>query len=396
MTPSLPARLVLEDGRVFRGRSFGRPGEVVAEIVFNTTHTGYQEVLTDPSYRFEAVTFTVPILGIYGVASELDDESSGPQAAGMICREVSRRCSNWRARRTLPEYMEAAGLLGIEGVDTRSLVKHLRDEGSKMGVLTTGEEPDATLVDKARAAPRMDGLDLAKEVTCGEPYEWAEGFGPENHPWGHDLPAPRAAAKSQGQVVVIDFGVKRDILRHLYARGLSVTVVPGGTPAEEILERNPDGVLLSNGPGDPAAVHYGILAARKLVAAEGPPVFGVCLGHQILSLALGARTHHLKFGHRGGNHPVRDLETGKVLITSHNHGFAVDPHGLERTPLQPTYVSLFDGTLEGIKHKELPVQAVQFHPEAGPGPHEAGRFFDAFLARIQTHRGGRARAGVGR
>lgn len=392
MTPSLPARLVLEDGRVFHGRSFGRPGEVVAEIVFNTSHTGYQEVLTDPSYRFEAVTFTVPILGIYGVTGELDDESGAVQAAGMICREVSRRCSNWRARRTLPEHMEAVGLLGIEGIDTRTLVKHLRDEGSKMGVMTTGQEPDADLVDKARAAPRMDGLDLAREVTCSEPYEWSEPFGPENHPWGHALPAPRFAPGSQGEVVVLDFGVKRDILRHLASRGLKVSVVPAGTPAEEILERSPDGVFLSNGPGDPAAVHYGIEAARKLIAAEGPPVFGVCLGHQILSLAMGARTHHLKFGHRGGNHPVRDADTGKVLITAHNHGFAVDPHGLERTPIEVTHVSLFDGTLEGIRHKELPVQAVQFHPEAGPGPHEASSFFDTFLSRIQAHRGVGSRA----
>ena len=386
---ALPARLVLEDGRVFRGRHFGRPGEVVAEIVFNTSHTGYQEVLTDPSYRFEAVVFTVPILGIYGVGDALDDESARPQAAGMICREVSRRASSWRSRRTLPEYLEATGLLGIEGIDTRTLVKHLRDEGSKMGVLTTGTEPDAELVEKARRAPRMDGLDLAREVTTAEPYEWAEPFRPENHPWGHGSPAPEFAPGSQGQVVVVDFGVKRDILRHLASRGLKVTVVPASTPAEEILEREPDGVLLGNGPGDPAAVAYGIEAARRLVAAEGPPVFGVCLGHQILSLALGARTHHLKFGHRGGNHPVRELETGRVQITSHNHGFAVDPQGLERTPLVATHVSLFDGTLEGVRHKELPVRAVQFHPEAGPGPHEAGKFFDEFLAAVQAQRGAR-------
>jgi len=386
MSESLPARLVLADGRVFSGRSFGRPGEVAAEVVFNTAHTGYQEVLTDPSYRFEAVTFTVPILGIYGVPDELDAQSARPQAAGLVCREVSRRASSWRARRTLPEFMAEAGLLGIEGVDTRTLVKHLRDEGSQIGLLTTGEEPDAELVEKARAAPSMTGLDLAREVTCAEPYPWAEGFAAETAPWSREHPAPTAAPGGAGRLVVIDFGVKRDILRHLAARGLEVEVVPASTPAGEVLDRAPDGVLLSNGPGDPAAVAYGVETARALVAAEGPPVFGVCLGYQIICLALGARTRHMKFGHRGGNHPVRDVATGRVLITSHNHGFAVAPPSLEGTPLVPTYTSLFDGTLEGVRHRELPVAAVQFHPEAGPGPHDAQGFFDALVARVAAGR----------
>ena len=375
-----PARLILEDGRVFRGRSFGAPAEggVVAEVVFNTSHTGYQEVLTDPSYRFEAVCFTVPILGIYGVTSELDDQSAGPQASAIICREVSRRASSWRSRWTLPEYMEAHGVPGIEGIDTRTLVHHLRDHGSKIGVLSTGDEPDEELVERARRSPRMAGLDLAREVTTAEPYPWREGFAAENAPWGIALPEPMVTTGGRGEVVVVDFGVKRDILRHLTARGFDVTVVPAGTPAGEVLERAPKGIFLSNGPGDPAAVTYGVETARALIAAEGPPVFGVCLGHQIISLAMGARTHHLKFGHRGANHPVREAETGRVLITSHNHGFAVDPASLQDTPLVASYESLFDGTLEGVRHRELPVEALQFHPEAGPGPHDAAGFFERF------------------
>ena len=382
MSEPLPARIVLEDGRIFHGTSFGRPGEVVAEVVFNTTHTGYQEVLTDPSYRFEAVTFTVPILGIYGVVESEDDQAAGPQAAAIICREVSKRASNYRSRQTLPEFMDAQGMLGIENIDTRTLTKHLRDHGSKIGVLTTGSEPDDELVDKARAAPRMDGLDLAREVTCAAPYAWSERFGAENHPWGNAFPEPQVAPGAAGKVVIVDFGVKRDILRHLASRGLDLTVVPASTPAAAILERQPDGIMLSNGPGDPAAVSYGIETARALIEAEGPPVFGVCLGYQIISLAMGASTRHMKFGHRGGNHPVRDVETGRVLITSHNHGFAVDPASLGSTPLEPLYESLFDGTLEGVKHRELPVRAVQFHPEAGPGPHDAAGFFDQFVTLV--------------
>lgn len=381
-----PARLVLEDGRVFHGRSFGAQAEggmeTIAEVVFNTTHTGYQEVLTDPSYRFEAVCFTVPILGIYGVAGELDAQSGRPQAAAIICREVSKRASSWRAKHTLPEYMREVGVPGIEGVDTRTLVKHLRDEGAKIGVLTNGEESDDVYVAKARAAPHMEGLDLAQEVTTGAEYAWTEGFSPENTPWGSEREA--VAPGSSGLVVVVDFGIKRDILRHLAARGFELAVVPASTPAEAILERTPRGVFLSNGPGDPAAVEYGVHTARTLVQSEQVPVFGVCLGNQILSLAMGAKTRYMKFGHRGGNHPVRELESGRVLITSHNHGFAVDPASLKKTPLLPTYESLFDGTLEGVKHRELPVAAVQFHPEAGPGPHEAGRFFDDFLEATQA------------
>jgi carbamoyl-phosphate synthase small subunit len=378
---SLPARVVLEDGRVFRGRSFGAAGQVVAEVVFNTSHTGYQEVLTDPSYRFEAVTFTVPILGIYGVADEADDQSAKPQAASILCREVSHRSSNWRARKTLPEHLAELGLVGVEQLDTRSLVKHLRDKGSKNGVITTDSDaPDADLVDLARSARHMAGLDLVREVTCQEPYTWDQRFGIDNAPWRANS-GPAVSAEGR-RVVVVDFGIKRDILRHLASRGMQLTVVPAHTSADEILALEPDGVFLSNGPGDPSAVSYAIETVRALVAAERCPIYAICLGHQLMCLALGARTHKLKFGHRGGNHPVRDIGSGQVKVTSHNHGFAVDPASLASTPLEPTFESLFDGCLEGVRHRELPIKTVQFHPEAAPGPHEAGAFFDDFAAAI--------------
>ncbi len=391
MAQQRPARLVLADGRVFHGRSFGADREVVAEVVFNTSHTGYQEVLTDPSYRFEAVVFTVPILGIYGVVGDgSDDQSGGPQASAIICREVSWRPSNYRSSKSLPEHLEALGVPGIEGVDTRSLTKHLRDHGSQNGLITTSDEPEAALVERARAAPSMEGLDLAREVTTKAPYAWTEVFGEENEPGGLLLPRPFVAAGSAGRIVLLDFGIKRDILRHLASRGLEITVVPAQTPAEAILERQPDGVFLSNGPGDPAAVAYGIETATRLIANTangGVPVYGVCLGNQILSLASGAKTHKLKFGHRGANHPVREAETGRVLITSHNHGFAIDPASLAGSSVEASYVSLFDGTIEGIRHRELPIAATQFHPEAGPGPHEAASFFDDFVRAIAAHRG---------
>ncbi|RMG18442.1 MAG: carbamoyl-phosphate synthase small subunit [Planctomycetota bacterium] len=385
------ARLALADGRVFHGRSCGAPLDVAAEVVFNTSHTGYQEVLTDPSYRGQAVVFTVPILGIYGVAGAGDDQAEAPQAAALVCREMSRRASSWRAQEPLPAFLARHGVPAIEGVDTRSLVRHLRERGAVLGVLSVGEEPDAELVERARHAPPMRGRDLASEVSCATPYEWTEGFDTATTPWGTAGPVERCAAGRR--VVVVDLGVKRDILRHLAARGCEVSVVPLGTPLEAILERDPAGVLLSNGPGDPAAVGRGIELARGLLACEGLPVYGVCLGYQLISLAIGAKTIKMKFGHRGGNHPVRDLERGKVLISAHNHGFAVDPSSLAGTPLLATHESLFDGTLEGVRHRELPVRAVQFHPEAGPGPHEAETFFDDFVRDLAVAPAERAREG---
>jgi carbamoyl-phosphate synthase small subunit len=380
---SLPAKLVLEDGRVFEGRAFGAPGETTAEIVFNTSHTGYQEVLTDPSYCGQAVVFTVPILGIYGVAPGRDDESEKPQAAAIICREASRTASNHRSQITLQDYLKKHGIFGLEGIDTRALVNHLRENGAKNGVLSTQDLDDASLLAKAKAAPNMNGLDLAKVVSTKTAYTWKENYGDEG-PWRPTAKRFSHAPGSAGKVVVVDFGIKRGILRHLVDRGFAVQVVPAQTAAEAILEQQPDGVMLSNGPGDPAAVTYGIDCARKLLGKL--PLFGVCLGHQILGLALGATTKKLKFGHRGGNHPVREVETGRVLITSHNHGFAVDPTNLHRTPLIATHESLFDGTLEGIRHRELACAAVQFHPEASPGPHEAESFFDTFAKAVADHR----------
>lgn len=386
---SLPARLVLEDGRVFHGRSFGAYAEggldAVAEVVFNTSHTGYQEVLTDPSYCGEAVTFTVPILGVYGVPGDLDAQSGAPRAAALICREASRRPSSWRSNETLDAYLARHGIPGIEGVDTRSLTQHLRDHGSQRGALSNDASlSDAELQKRAQQAPKMEGQDLAKVVTTEAPYAWSEGFSPETSPWSDGLPKPEAAPGSAGRVVVVDFGVKYDILRHLVDQGCEVTVVPASSTVDEILAYEPAGIFLSNGPGDPAAVSYGVEMVRKLVEAAPCPIFGICLGHQILCLALGAKTHHMKFGHRGSNHPVREESTGKVLITAQNHGFAVDVASLEGTSLEPSYTSLFDCCLEGVRHKTLPIESVQFHPEAGPGPHEAASFFARFAAAIKA------------
>lgn len=387
---SLPARLVLEDGRVFHGKSFGAHADgglnTVAEVVFNTSHTGYQEVLTDPSYCGEAVTFTVPLLGVYGVPGDLDAQSGAPRAAALICREASRRPSSWRSKETLDAYLARHGIPGIEGVDTRSLTQHLRDHGSQQGALCNDPSvSDKELQERARKAPRMEGQDLAKVVTTKEPYAWTEGFNEETSPWSDNLVKPEVAPGSLGRVVVIDFGIKYDILRHLVDQGCEVMVVPASSTMDEILALEPRGIFLSNGPGDPAAVSYGVDTVRKLVEAAPCPIYGICLGHQILCLALGAKTHHMKFGHRGSNHPVREESTGKVLITAQNHGFAVDAQSLEGTSLEPSYTSLFDCCLEGVRHTELPIESVQFHPEAGPGPHEAASFFARFAAAIKAH-----------
>lgn len=384
---SLPARLVLEDGRVFHGRSFGAHAEggldAVAEVVFNTSHTGYQEVLTDPSYCGEAVTFTVPILGVYGIPGDLDAQSAQPRAAAIICREASRRPSNWRSKESLNSYLVRHGIPGIEGVDTRTLTQHLRDHGSQLGALSNDPAlSDADLQERAKRAPRMEGQDLAQVVTTKEPYTWTEGFSPETAPWHDALPKPTATPGSAGRVVVLDFGVKYDILRYLVDHGCDVTVVPASSTLDEILAFDPAGIFLSNGPGDPAAVSYAVETVRRLVEAAPCPIYGICLGHQILCLALGAQTHHMKFGHRGSNHPVREASSGRVLITAQNHGFAVDAESLEGTSLEPSYTSLFDSCLEGVRHTRLPIESVQFHPEAGPGPQEAADFFARFTAAI--------------
>jgi carbamoyl-phosphate synthase small subunit len=359
----MEAILALEDGRLFRGRSIGATGEATGEVVFNTAMTGYQEVLTDPSYAGQLVTMTYPHIGNYGINPE-DMESRQPFVAGFIVRELSPVVSNWRATESLGSYLKRHGIVGIEGIDTRALVRHLRDRGVLRGVISTVERDTHRLVAKAASAPSMVGAALAKAVTCTAPYTW-----------------PAATHEAQHQpkwhVVAYDFGVKFNILRHLAALGCRITVVPAMTTAEEVLRLQPDGVFLSNGPGDPEPLAD--IAREVRVLAERLPTFGICLGHQVLALAFGGKTFKLKYGHRGINHPVKHLATGKVEITSQNHGFAVDPESLP-AELEVTHINLNDGTLEGFRHRHLPVFCVQYHPEAAPGPHDSAYLFKTFIA----------------
>ena len=371
----LRALLALEDGRVFDGVSCGASGETCGEIVFNTGMTGYQEILTDPSYARQIITMTYPHIGNYGVNAE-DVESRRVFAAGLVVRELSSRFSNWRADHSLKDFLLEQGVVAAEGVDTRALVRHIRSAGAMRAVLSTVDLDKSSLVDKARNSQAMVGWDLAKEVTANGPYE----FGPEGR---------FSAADSPFRVVAYDFGIKLNILRLLVEAGCRVEVVPAQTTAEETLARRPDGVLLSNGPGDPAAVSYAVEAVRGLVGKV--PVFGICLGHQILALAFGGKTFKLKFGHRGGNQPVKDLRTGRVHITSQNHGFAVDADSLASSEFEVTHLNLNDRTVEGLVHRELPVSSVQYHPEARPGPWDNEYIFSDFVAQIKTSGGGGGR-----
>jgi carbamoyl-phosphate synthase small subunit len=374
-----PAILALADGTVFRGQSFGALVTVTGEIVFNTSMTGYQEILTDPSYYGQIVTMTCPHIGNVGVNPE-DVESHRPWVTGLIVREVSRRVSNWRAAQSLPDYLCQHDLPGLTDLDTRALVRHIRSQGAMMAALSGDERLLADdLVDLARAAPAMNGLDLAKEVTCPEPYRWEDGVISK---WQPDK--SYHASRITHHVVAYDFGIKQNILRLLTQAGCRVTVVPATTIAEEVLAMNPDGIFLSNGPGDPAAVTYAIEATRKLVDSD-LPIFGICLGHQILGLALGGTTHKLKFGHRGGNQPVRDEPTRAVTITSHNHGFAIVPGSLS-DDVEVTHLNLNDGCIEGLRHKTRPVFSIQYHPEASPGPHDALGFFGQFVELMEQRR----------
>ena len=364
-----PGFLLLEDGTLFRGVLRGSIATTVAEVVFTTNMSGYQEVFTDPSYRGQIVVMTAPMLGNYGV-NPADPESSSPQVAGVICRELARTYSNWRAEGDLESYLASAEIPLLEGVDTRQLTRHLRTAGVVNGVIGAGTEPTAEARAALAACPSMEGLDLASRVSTTESYEWGNPQAPHH-------------------IVAYDFGIKRNILRLFDDAGCRVTVVPAQTSAADALALEPDGIFLSNGPGDPDAISYAPDTIRA-IANEGVPIFGICLGHQLLGLTYGASTIKMPYGHRGGNHPVRELETGRILITSQNHGFAVQ--GTEQEipgapDLQVTHVNLNDGTVEGLRHRELPIFAVQYHPEAAPGPHDARPLFGQFMESVRKSEG---------
>jgi len=398
------AVLALADGTLFEGASFGAEGEALGEVVFNTSMTGYQEVLTDPSYKGQMVVMTYPLIGNYGINLE-DVESKAPAVEGFIVKEASPYPSNWRSTRDIDGYLKEHGVVGIQGIDTRALTRHLRDHGAMEGVLSTRDLNPDSLVAKAKASPGLIGRDLVKEVACAEPYTWQKG------PWrlaaGYEESSKFQipSSKSEHQlnlfaepgtrnpepfkVVAYDCGIKWNILRKLVEAGCNVTVVPAETSAARVLGMSPDGIFLSNGPGDPEGVPYVIDNVRKLIGTK--PIFGICLGHQILGLAFGGRTYKLKFGHHGGNQPVKDLTTGKVEITTQNHGFAVDIASIPDKEVELTHVNLNDRTVEGMRHRRLPIFSVQYHPEASPGPHDASYLFQRF---VDLMAGERKRAGA--
>ncbi len=371
------ATLALEDGTWYRGVSAGAPGETSGEVVFNTSMTGYQEVLTDPSYAGQIVTMTAPLIGNYGTASG-DAESQAPHVAGFVVREASPVASNWRADAPLRDYLVRHNIVSIADIDTRALTRVLRSAGVMRGVIATGQVDPDELVAKARAIPKMEGSALVQEVTCDSPFEWREraaSAGEADHlEFGI---APQRKSSKRLRVAAYDFGIKWNILRRLDAYGCDVKVFPATAPASDLLATEPDGIFLSNGPGDPAALQYAIGNVREIVKTD-VPTFGICLGHQILGLAVGGQTFKLKFGHRGANHPVKELQSGKVEITSQNHGFAVDPNSLP-SDVKVTHLNLYDGTVEGFCHTSKPVFSVQYHPEASPGPHDADYLFLKFL-----------------
>jgi carbamoyl-phosphate synthase small subunit len=371
------AVLALEDGTVFRGRAVGAEGQAVGEVVFNTAMTGYQEILTDPSYARQLVTLTFPHIGNTG-CNAVDDEAAHPWAGGLIIRDLPIRPSSWRSEESLAHYLQRHGLVAIAELDTRKLTRILRDRGAQSGCIVAGGDLDEeAAVEQARGFPGMRGLDLAREVSTGEPYEWREGSWDLDQQHWRETPAGL-------HVVAYDFGVKRQILRMLVDRGCRVTVVPATTPAKAVLKLSPDGVFLSNGPGDPEPCGYAIEAIRALLGT-GIPLFGICLGHQLLALAAGARTLKMKFGHHGANHPVQDLASGRVHITSQNHGFAVDEESLPAR-VRATHRSLFDGSLQGIELADAPAFGFQGHPEASPGPHDIAALFDRFIGMVEEGR----------
>ena len=378
----MEAWLALEDGTVYEGESFGATGEKVGEVVFNTSMIGYQEVLTDPSYKGQIVTMTYPLIGNYGVNPD-DLESLHPHVEGFVVREYQRNPSNWRATGSLDRFLTDHGVVGISGIDTRALTRRLRGDGVMRGVISSGSATPDTLVAKANAVPSLVGMDLVREVTTDRPFRWEgdrriymdlDGDNPEKI-W-EDFDEPGIY-----RVVVMDYGVKHNILRNLARRGCQVLVLPADYTAEQVLRLNPDGIMLSNGPGDPGAVQYAIDELKILI--EHKPIFGICIGHQLLGMALGGERFKLKFGHRGANQPVRQCESGRVEITAQNHGFAIDASTLDESEVELTHINLNDRTLEGRRHRRYPVFSVQYHPEASPGPHDADYLFDRFIASMQ-------------
>ncbi len=384
----MSAILALEDGRIFRGEAFGAPGTAAGEICFNTSMTGYQEILTDPSYRGQIVAMTCPQIGNYGINS-LDVESESPHVRGFVIEELSPVTSNWRSDGGLHEYLVRHGIPGIQGIDTRALTRHLRTRGAMRACLSSVISDADAAVEAARSVP-YDGVDFVKEVTPAAPYPWDEAARASREWVVRKSAEEPVEMDERGNVfeplppavhtlAAVDFGMKKNILRLLRRNGFSVTVVPATTPAEEILALNTDAVFLSNGPGDPGALGYAHETVRELVGKK--PLFGICLGHQVLALGLGGKTFKLKFGHRGANQPVKDLRTGKIAITSQNHGYAVDPDSLP-SHVEVTHVNLNDGTVAGLRHRDFPASSVQYHPEASPGPHDAGYFFGEFAKEV--------------
>jgi len=371
--------LALEDGTVFEGVSFGSPGEKTGEIVFNTSMSGYQEILTDPSYKGQIVAMTYPLIGNYGINEE-DIESTTPKVEGFIVKENSTVFSNWRGGKTLSDYLVLHGIMGVEGMDTRALTRHIRSIGAMKAILSTEDLNRDRLIEKAKASPGLIGRDLVKEVSCQESFEWKEKYN-RQFPETHIEPS---ASGYRPRVVVLDYGVKYNILRSLRECNCEVIVLPANSTAEMVLSHHPDGILLSNGPGDPEGVPYAIEAIRQLLGKK--PIFGICLGHQLLGLAFGGKTFKLKFGHRGANQPVKDLRTGRVMITSQNHGFCVDPGSLNQEEIELTQINLNDQTCEGMKHRTLPVVSVQYHPEASPGPHDSQNLFGEFIKMMEANR----------
>ncbi|MCX5636554.1 MAG: glutamine-hydrolyzing carbamoyl-phosphate synthase small subunit [Planctomycetota bacterium] len=365
----MKAILLLEDGTVFEGKSFGASGQKCGEVVFNTSMTGYQEILTDPSYNEQIITMTYPLIGNVGT-NKTDWESRRVFASGFIVKENCNYPSNWRSKDSFSRYLEANDVIGLEGIDSRKLVKHIRTKGAMRGIISSVDLNSDRLRKKLQDYPGLVGRDIVKDVTVRKSYTWKDGV-------IDILSKTKQKSGKKYKVVAFDFGVKHNILRMLCSSGCDVHVVPADTPAKQVFDQNPDGVFLSNGPGDPAPVSYAIETVRKLLGKV--PIFGICLGHQILSLALGGKTYKLKFGHRGANHPVKNLQTGKIEITSQNHGFCVDMDSLEKRDIELTHVNLNDNTVEGIRCKELAAFSVQYHPEASPGPHDASYLFKTFI-----------------